>query len=113
LTKAPKSAPQRNQEACIHRHEEHEIERARRTFSESLTQLVMNSAVHNCWMRVVGADEEDHLPLGPGRDSLGVPVDHRHENQLQRKPQQFNHDPEQEIDLESHLPDDELRQNAP
>src|SRR5262245_57803790 len=55
---------------------------------------------------MAGPDQKHHLPLRPITDALGVTVDHGDETDLKSEPQQFDHDPEQEVRLEAHLTHD-------
>lgn len=55
---------------------------------------------------LAGSDEEDDLVAGPAGDAFCMEVEDVDEAELECEPGEFDDDPEQEIDLERHFPDE-------
>src|SRR6266404_4114652 len=54
--------------------------------------------------KIASPDQQDHLPLGPAPDIVGMQIEHPDKTELQPEPEQFDEDPQQEIAFESHFP---------
>jgi cupin superfamily acireductone dioxygenase involved in methionine salvage len=52
------------------------------------------------------ADQQYHFPFRPPPDVIDVPEDDTKKNDLPTKPQNLHNHPQQEIRLETHLPNE-------
>jgi hypothetical protein len=83
-----------------------------RTNSENWMQVGQKDGLKELLDEMARAHQQDHLPFGPGGNVVGVQIDHADETELQRKPQQLDHDPKQEVAFKPISRTTELRHNA-
>jgi hypothetical protein len=60
---------------------------------------------------LVGADEQDHLPLRPVADAVDLPKNDAEEDDLAGEPEHFHDHPKNEIGLEAQLADEGVAQH--
>jgi len=63
-------------------------------------------ALENLGDHLVGADEKHHFPFRPIPDVINVPEDDTKKNDLPAKPQNLHNHPQEEIRLETQLPNE-------
>src|SRR5438045_8058494 len=107
VDKAPQvNLAQGDNEAGIDREQEHEIELTSADILRNLGTVGEKKCLENLLNEVARAHQQNHLPLRPIANVIGVLINHRDEGQLQAEPEQLNDDPEQEVGLETHLAND-------
>src|SRR5215475_12065293 len=60
---------------------------------------------------LVRADQQHHFPLRPVADSIDIPKNDAEENDLPAEPKNLHHHPQQEVRLETHVPDERVAQD--
>ena len=78
--------PQRNKKSRIDRQQEHEIEPAGADQVRKLRAIGQKKRLEDLLNELAGPDQHHHFPFGPGRNVIGVQVDHADKAQLQREP---------------------------
>ena len=97
---------QGDQKARVHRQQQHEIQPAGADQFGKLDAVGQENGLENLLDEMARPHQQDHLPFGPGGDVVGVQINHADETELQPKPEQLDHDPEQEVAFETHFPHD-------
>src|SRR5580765_5967119 len=91
---------QRHHEPRVNRQQQKEIQLACANELGKVRAINEKECLEHLLNKMTGANQDDHLPLGPGADVVRVQVQDANKTQLQTKPQQLDKNPQKKIGFE-------------
>ena len=103
--------PERGRKLPVYRLQQDEIEFPGSNEFRQIDQIDIKESLKDLADDLVGSNEQDHLPLGPIADLVDVTENDVNKNQLTHEPKCLNHQPQEEVELKVHVPDDGIAQH--